>query len=167
LVFELFAVDFSATRFRLSTEILVAADYDGDGKTDIAVFHNGIWYQQRSQAGFFGVAFGTATHNRFLMRLFLKLLEHQNNKSGERFNACRFCFALFDKDFSVCFAEFVPNVRQPGNNYNETIFIFEQAEFKRRLPRKLVAAGFDLARLSDIRIPKIIVTIKNPTVFYG
>jgi hypothetical protein len=108
----------------------------------------------------------TATHNRFLMRLFLKLLEHQNNKSGERFNACRFCFALFDKDFSVCFAEFVPNVRQPGNNYNETIFIFEQAEFKRRLPRKLVAAGFDLARLSDIRIPKIIVTIKNPTVFY-
>jgi hypothetical protein len=36
------------------------ADYDGDGKTDRAVFRDGIWYQLRSQAGFAGQHFGQA-----------------------------------------------------------------------------------------------------------
>ncbi len=36
-------------------------DYDGDGKTDIAVFRDGIWYILRSQLGFLGIAWGIAS----------------------------------------------------------------------------------------------------------
>jgi hypothetical protein len=41
----------------------VAADYDGDGRTDVAVFRieNGVWYIQRSREGFTGVQFGVGT----------------------------------------------------------------------------------------------------------
>lgn len=36
-------------------------DFDGDGKADVAVFRDGIWYLNRTTGGFTGVAFGAAT----------------------------------------------------------------------------------------------------------
>ncbi len=52
---------FTGIQFGVSTDLTVAADYDGDGKADIAVFRSGIWYLQQSTAGFTGVQFGAAT----------------------------------------------------------------------------------------------------------
>ncbi|MCA1622257.1 MAG: FG-GAP-like repeat-containing protein [Acidobacteria bacterium] len=49
---------FSFAQFGISTDKIVPADYDGDGKTDLAVYRSGTWYLQRSTAGFIGVAFG-------------------------------------------------------------------------------------------------------------
>ncbi len=39
---------FSAIQFGLANDLPVQADYDGDGKFDIAVFRQGIWYILRS-----------------------------------------------------------------------------------------------------------------------
>ncbi len=47
-------------QFGFGSDVSVPADYDGDGKADIAVFRDGTWYLQRSQLGFTGVAFGAA-----------------------------------------------------------------------------------------------------------
>ena len=35
-------------------------DYDGDGKDEQAVYRNGIWYLNRSTAGFTSAQFGLA-----------------------------------------------------------------------------------------------------------
>ncbi|MBV9957985.1 MAG: VCBS repeat-containing protein [Acidobacteria bacterium] len=47
-----------AMQFGTQGDVLVPADYDGDLKTDIAVFRNGIWYIQQTTSGFRAVQFG-------------------------------------------------------------------------------------------------------------
>jgi hypothetical protein len=51
---------FSAVQFGAPTDRIVPADYDGDGKTDLAVFRGGTWFLQRSTAGFASIPFGFA-----------------------------------------------------------------------------------------------------------
>jgi hypothetical protein len=52
---------FSAMQFGLSTDKIVPADYDGDGKTDQAVFRDGIWYVLQSSQGFTAFQWGIST----------------------------------------------------------------------------------------------------------
>jgi hypothetical protein len=52
---------FQATQFGLATDIPAAADYDGDGRTDFAVFREGNWYVLGTQTGFTAAQFGIAS----------------------------------------------------------------------------------------------------------
>ncbi|MEJ7863306.1 MAG: FG-GAP-like repeat-containing protein [Pyrinomonadaceae bacterium] len=45
----------------LTSAAIPAYDFDGDGKSDISVFRDGIWHLQRSQAGFGAVYWGLAS----------------------------------------------------------------------------------------------------------
>jgi hypothetical protein len=50
-----------AIRFGNADDRLVAADYDGDGVTDPAVYRNGQWHVLGSTRGYFTASFGLAT----------------------------------------------------------------------------------------------------------
>ncbi len=53
---------FIGIQFGEAADRPVPADYDGNGKADVAVFRpsNGTWYLNRSQLGFTAVGFGIA-----------------------------------------------------------------------------------------------------------
>ena len=54
-------VQLSAVHFGQAGDIPVAADFDGDGVTDPAVYRNGQWFVLGSTAGFSSLSFGLAT----------------------------------------------------------------------------------------------------------
>jgi uncharacterized delta-60 repeat protein len=53
-------IGFTGIQFGISSDKLVPDDYDGDGKTDVAVFRNDTWFIQRSDLGFTNQQFGQA-----------------------------------------------------------------------------------------------------------
>jgi hypothetical protein len=52
---------FRAQQFELASDRLVSGDYNGDGKTDISVYRDGMWYSLQSTAGFKAVQFGVGS----------------------------------------------------------------------------------------------------------
>ena len=50
-----------SVQFGIATDTPVPCDFDGDGKTDIAVFRNGTWHILGSTAGLSTVKFGLGT----------------------------------------------------------------------------------------------------------
>jgi hypothetical protein len=48
-------------QFGANGDVPVPGDYDGDGRDDQAVYRNGVWYMNRSTAGFTGAQFGVST----------------------------------------------------------------------------------------------------------
>jgi uncharacterized delta-60 repeat protein len=56
------SVNFISIPFGIANDKPVVADYDGDGRTDTAVFRpsNGVWYIQTSKDRFYAVQFGTS-----------------------------------------------------------------------------------------------------------
>ncbi|HEY0428294.1 MAG TPA: FG-GAP-like repeat-containing protein [Pyrinomonadaceae bacterium] len=52
---------YSIVHFGQSGDVPVVADYDGDRRADYAVYREGVWYIQRSTAGFLATQFGLAS----------------------------------------------------------------------------------------------------------